>query len=168
MPAVIAVFITAAEALAEVVAVVALVYVVATISVVRVLISIRVLIAGLPAILPVRLSRAKALRVAVVDGLPKQVRPVLIRLVVVAATRVPIIRGRVEVLIAIVVVAARVLNTNLPQPRDVLLLIAVLRRAPLLPQVCSSLICETLLLRELLTILRLTLLLLLNSLLATV
>ena len=65
-----AIFITALEALAEVVVVVFLGYIIPVITVVRVLIGIRVLIVGAPAILAVCLSGEKALLIPVVHGLP--------------------------------------------------------------------------------------------------
>jgi hypothetical protein len=132
VPAVKPVLITPAEALAEVVVVVALVYVVTAIAVVRILVAIRVPIVGLPPILPVCLSRTKALLIAVVDGLPEHVRAILIGLIVRAASRVSIIRRRVEVRILIGSVDARVLNAELLLARPVLLLIAILRRTSLL------------------------------------
>jgi hypothetical protein len=132
MLAAIAVFISTAKSLTEVIVVVALVYVVPAIAVVRILISVGVLIARVPTILTVRLTRAKTLLISVVDGLPEQIRAILIRLVVVAAARVPIIRRRVEVRIAVVVVATRVLNAQLLQAQQVLLLIPILRHTPLL------------------------------------
>ena len=129
MSAVIAIFIAATEALAEIVVIVTLVYVVTAITIVRVLIAITLFKVGPVAILPVCLSRSKALLVAVVHGLTKQVCAVLIRLVVAAATKVSIIRRRIGV---IRVVASRLLQANLLQAQHVLLLITVLRHAILL------------------------------------
>src|SRR6185369_690762 len=129
MPVVEAVFIAATEAFAEIVVVVSLIYVVTAITVVRILIAIALLIVGLIAILPVRLPRAKALLVAVVDGLSKHVCAVLIGFVVAAATRVPVVRRRVGV---VRVVATRLLIANLLPAQDVLLLITILVHASLL------------------------------------
>ena len=111
MAAVVAIFIAATEAFAEVVVVVVPVHVIAAIAVVRILIGIAVSVVRSPAILPVCLSSAEALLIAVVDGLPEQICAVLIRLVVPAAARVPIARRRVEVGITTVVVIACVLDT---------------------------------------------------------
>ena len=77
--AVVPIFIAAPEALAEVVVVITLIYVVSAIAVARVLIRIGVLVAGVIAILPVCLPRAKSLLIPVVDGLTEQVGAVLIR-----------------------------------------------------------------------------------------
>lgn len=111
--AVMAIFIAATEALAEVVVVLVLVYVKAIIAVVRVLIGIRVLIAVAPTILPVCLSGAEALLIAIVYGLLEQICSVLIRFVVPAATIVTIVRSRVEVGITIVIVVLLILDTYL-------------------------------------------------------
>ena len=111
MPAVIAVFITAAEAFAEVVVVVCLIDIITVIAVVRVLIGVRVLVVGTPAILPVCLSSEEALLVTVVYGPPELIGAVLIGVVVAAAPVVTIIRRRVEVWIAVVIVAT-VLETQ--------------------------------------------------------
>src|ERR1700737_52744 len=108
--AVVAVVIAATEALTKIVVVVVLVYIIATIAVIRVLIGIRVLIVGTPAILPVCLSGAEAFLVTVVHTLPEQIRAVLIRLVVAAATIVTIVRSRVEVRIIIVIVVTLILE----------------------------------------------------------
>jgi hypothetical protein len=132
IPAVKAVFIAAAEALAEVVAVVALVYEVAPIAVVPLLIGIRVLIAGPPTVLAVCLSGAIALLIAIVDGLPEQIHAVLIGVIVVAAERVPIIRGRIKEQVAIGVVVTCVLETYVLPSRQVLLLKPILRHPILL------------------------------------
>ena len=102
-----AIFIASTKTFAEVVVVVVPLYVVATIAVVGVSKGIRVFKAEIPAILPVCLSGAEALRIAVVHGLPEQIDTVLVRLVVRAATVVAIAVRRVEVRIAIVIVLTR-------------------------------------------------------------
>ncbi len=103
--AVVAVLITALEALAEVVVVGALGYVITTIAVVRVLIGIRALVVRAPAVLAVCLSGKEALLVPIVHGLSKHVGAVLIGLVVLPAAPVAIVRSRVEVGITVVIVA---------------------------------------------------------------
>ena len=105
MPAVVAIFITTAEALAEIVVVVVLGDVITIIAVVRVLIGIRALVVGTPAILPVCMSGEEALLITVIHGPAKDIGAVLIRLVVMAAAVVTIIRRRVEVRITVVIVA---------------------------------------------------------------
>ncbi len=132
--ALVAIFIAATEALAEVVVVILLVYVKAIIAVVRVLIGIRVFIVVAPTIRPVCLSGAVALIIAVVYGLLEQICTVLIRFVVPAATRVTIIRGSVEVRIIIVIVVLLILETFLllTQALQILLLKAILRQTLLL------------------------------------
>lgn len=102
---VVSVPITPAEALAEVVAILLSINVVAVIAVGRILIGIGVLIAGIaPAVLAVGLPGAKALLVTVVNGLTKKLSPVLVRLVVSAATRVAIVIRRVVVLVVVALV----------------------------------------------------------------
>ena len=165
--AVIAIFIAATEALAEVVAVVVPLYVEATISVVPILIGIRIQVIERPAILPVCLSSPETLLIAIVHGLPEHDGAVLIRLVVAASTRVPIAWRRVEVGITAVVVVGCVLDTQLllTEARDVLLLKIVLRRTLLLLQLHGLLWCQTLLLIQLVAILHQPLLLLTDKLL---
>src|SRR5450759_2089585 len=128
--AVIAIFIAATEALAEVVAVVVPLYVEATISVVPILIGIRIPVIERPAIVPVCLSSPETLLIAIVHGLPEHDGAVLIRLVISASTRVPIAWRRVEVGVTAVVVVGCVLDTQLllTEARDVLLLKIVLRQ----------------------------------------
>jgi hypothetical protein len=145
--AVVAIFIAAAETLAKVIVVFALGYIITTIAVVRVLIGIRALVVVTPAILPVCLSGQEALLITLVHSLPKQIGAVLIRLVVAAATVVTIVRSRVEVWIIVVIVAvvleAHLLLTHVIR---ILLLITVLRHAPLLLKRCCMLLSHTLLL----------------------
>jgi len=104
MTAIVAIFVAATEALAEVIVVIIPLYVIAIITVVGILIGVRVLVVGLPAILPVCLSSTKAFLIAVVHGPPERLCAVLIRLVVAATARVPITWGRVEVWIVTVVI----------------------------------------------------------------
>jgi hypothetical protein len=132
--AAVAIFITAPEALTEVVVVVVLVYVIARIAVVGVLIGIRVFVVRVPAILPVCPSGIEAFLIAVIDGLPEQIRTVFVGFVVAAATIVTIVRGRVEVRIAIVVVIAVIPDAQLllTHALQILLLKTVLGHALLL------------------------------------
>jgi hypothetical protein len=133
-PAAEAVLIAATEALAKVVVVVDSVYVIAVVTVVCVLIGIQVLVAAAPSILPVCLCGQEALLVTEVHGLPQDIRAVLICVVGAAATAVAIDRSRVEVRIAVVIGVAVILErlALLTEAGLIVLLKAVLRRAPLL------------------------------------
>ena len=73
IPAAVAIFIAATEALAKVVVIVVPVYVIAVIAVVCVLISIRVSVVRTPPILTVRPSGPEAFLVTVVNGLAKKI-----------------------------------------------------------------------------------------------
>jgi len=81
-PTVIAVLITASEALAEVVAVVVDANVVTAIPEGRVLVGERVVVIESPAVLTIRLTRSDAFLVTVPQSLPELIRCVLIRIVV--------------------------------------------------------------------------------------
>ncbi|MCI0485267.1 MAG: hypothetical protein L0229_01445 [Blastocatellia bacterium] len=111
MPSVVAVFITTTEPFAEVVVVLALAHIIAVVAIVRVLIGVAVLIAVTPTVMAVCLSCAEALLITMVYGLTDQIRTVPIYLVIPAATIVTIARSRVEVRIAVVIVAVRILET---------------------------------------------------------
>ncbi len=111
--AVVAIFIAALEALAEVVVVVLLAYVITIIAVVGILIGKRVFVVGTPAVLPVCPPGIVALLIAVIEGLPEQIRAVFVGFVIVAAAIVTIIRGRVEVRIATEVVIAVIVDAQL-------------------------------------------------------
>jgi hypothetical protein len=113
MAAIVAVFIAATEALPEVMVVVITVYIEAVIAVIGILIGIGVSVVGTPAILSVRLSRAKTLLIPVVHGSAEQVCAVLIGLVVATSPTVSIARGSGEVGIRAVVVVALILDTQL-------------------------------------------------------
>ena len=109
---VVAIFVTAPEALTEIVVVVVLAYVIAIIAVVGVLIGKRVFVVDPsgPAGLPIRYL---CLLIAVIEGLPEQISAVFVGFVVAAAAIVTIIRGRVEVRIATEVMIAVILDAQL-------------------------------------------------------
>ncbi len=113
MAAGVAIFITTLEALTEVVVIIVLAYVITIIAVVGVLIGIRLCVVGIPVVLPVCPSSIVAFLIAVIDGLPEQIRAVLVCLVVAAAAIVTIIRRRVEVRISAVVMIAIILDAQL-------------------------------------------------------
>ena len=161
---VVPILIAAAETLAEVKIVVGWVYVIAGITVVSVLVRVRVLVAKGPVILPVRLSGAKAFLVPIVHGFPKEIRAISIRLVVAAATEVPIARCGVEIRVTDVVIVARILHADLllSQPHHILQLELILVRPALLLQLRGPLLCQMLLLIEMLAVLHAPLLLLSN------
>ena len=87
--------------------------VIATIAVIGVLIRKRVFVIGSPTVLPICASRMVALLIAVIESLPEQIRAVFVGLVVAASTIVTIVRGRVVVRIAIVVVIAIIADAQL-------------------------------------------------------
>jgi len=101
--AVVAVLITAAEALAKVVVVVASVQVVTVIAVVGILIGIRASVIGAPSIFAVCLTGPEAFLIAVVQGLAEQVSAVLINFVVAAIATVTINRSRIEIRITVII-----------------------------------------------------------------
>ena len=111
MAAIVAVFIAATEALPEVMVVVITVYIEAVIAVIGILLGIGVSVVGTPAILSVRLSRAKTLLIPVVHGSAEQVCAVLIGLVVATAATISIARGCVEIRITTVVIVTFILDT---------------------------------------------------------
>lgn len=100
---VIAILITPAETLSEIIVVIGLSDVVAVVAVVCVLIGIRVLISGRIAVLPCGLSGLISLRISIVHCLPKRVRAVLVGLVV-AATAIVAIDGSCVVIRIVVIV----------------------------------------------------------------
>ena len=108
-----AVFIAAAEPLAEVVAVVVLGHVITVVAVVRVLVGNRSPVIGTPAILAVSHSGPKTFRITVLYGLLKLPIAVAIRLVVDAATIVTTVIRRPEVGVILVVEATRIPVTSL-------------------------------------------------------
>jgi hypothetical protein len=141
------------ESFAEVVSILSEINVVATVPVCRILVSIRILVAKPRTILPVGLSCANALLVAVGHGLPEHICTILIRLVGSAATRVAIARRRIPV-------RTRVQKTLvLTHPLEILLLKTQLRLALLLLQYLCPLYRLTVLPLSLLIILTATLLL---------
>ncbi len=121
----------------------------------------------MPAILPVCLSRTETFLVAIVYGLPEQIRSVLIDLVIATAPIVTVDRSRVIVGVAIVIVFALVAKADLllTFALQIIFLETILRQAILSLQLRGLLLRDALLLIELTAILRQTLLLLLNELL---
>lgn len=125
--AVVTIFISAAKALAEVVAILKQVNIVPVITVGCVLVGVRILVVETPPILSIRLSGAYALFITEVHGPPKHIRAVLIRLVVSTPAIVAIAVRRVRVL-ALALEAEPVLT----QPLKIKLLKPVLVHASLL------------------------------------
>ena len=90
---VVAVFVTAPEAFAEVVVVLAQIDVVAVVTVRRILIREGILVIEVPTILTIRQAGLITLIVAVLDGLPEHLCAVLVRLVILAAAIIAIVVG---------------------------------------------------------------------------
>src|SRR6185503_19376377 len=99
----VAIFIAALEALAEVIVVVAPVDVIAAIAIVCIPVGIRVLIVELPTVVAICLAGVEPFLVAVRHRLPECLRAVFVYFVVAAAALVPIDRRRIEIGVALVV-----------------------------------------------------------------
>src|SRR5438445_6115621 len=134
IPAVVAVVVSAAESLTEVVLVIGRIDIQAVVAVEGVLVGVGIPVVEAPAVLPVRLAGPEAFLVAVVHGLPEEIGGVLIDVVILPATIVTIAGGGVEVGITPVVVCAQVLKAELllAQMLEVVLLEPGLREPSLL------------------------------------
>ena len=163
---VVAIFVAALKALAEIVVVVRLVHVISVVAEVRILIGKTVLVVRAPTVLAVGRAGAEAFLVAVIYRLPQRVRSVLVDFVVRATAIVAIDRGGIEVRIVVVIVTfATEAILLLSHTLVIFLLEAVLGHAPLLLQGRGSLLRNALLLVQVLAVFHDPLLLLSNQLL---
>ncbi len=108
---VVAIFITATKSGSKVMPVLIRGYVITFIAIRCILISIRITITRLPPIFTVGLPCMKTFFIAVVYGLSKYVRPILIDFIVPAFTQIAITWRRVEIGVIIVVIVSLILKT---------------------------------------------------------